>query len=44
MFGSDWPGPMVMDLGQNIEDFYGLPISEEAKRMILRETAFKLLG
>lgn len=43
MFGSDWPGPMVMDLGQNIEDFYGLPISEEAKRMILRETAARLL-
>jgi len=43
MFGSDWPGPMVMDLGRNIEDFYSLPISEEAKRMILRETAMRLL-
>ena len=42
MFGSDWPGPSVMDLGQNVEDFYGLPISEDAKRKILRETAEKL--
>ncbi len=39
MFGSDWPGPGVRDIGQNVEDFYALPISEEAKRKILRETA-----
>jgi predicted TIM-barrel fold metal-dependent hydrolase len=44
MFGSDWPGPMVLDLGRNVEDFYSLPISEEAKRKILRETALELLA
>ncbi len=44
MFGSDWPGPMVMDLGKNVEDFYALPLSEETKRKILRETALKLFG
>jgi len=44
MFGSDWPGPMVMDLGKNVEDFYALPLSEETKRKILRETAERLFG
>ncbi len=44
MFGSDWPGPMVMDLGKNIEDFYALPLAEDAKRKILRETALALFG
>ncbi|MGH2524529.1 MAG: amidohydrolase family protein, partial [Anaerolineales bacterium] len=44
MFGSDWPGPMVMDLGKNVEDFYGLPLSEETKRKVLRETALKLFS
>ena len=44
MFGSDWPGPAVMDLGKNVEDFYSLPLSEESKRQILRETALKLFG
>jgi predicted TIM-barrel fold metal-dependent hydrolase len=44
MFGSDWPGPMVMDLGKNVEDFYALPLSEETKRKVLRETAERLFG
>ncbi|MEK6574911.1 MAG: amidohydrolase family protein [Chloroflexota bacterium] len=44
MFGSDWPGPAVMDLGKNVEDFYSLPLSEGSKRQILRETALKLFG
>jgi len=39
IFGSDWPGPNVMDLGQNVEDFYALPLSAEAKRKILRDNA-----
>lgn len=42
MFGSDWPGPGVKDPGQNIEDLYALPLSEETKRKILRDTAEKL--
>jgi len=44
MFGSDWPGPMARDLDRNVEDFYALPISDEAKRKILRETAERLLA
>ncbi len=42
MFGSDWPGPVVKDIGANLEKFNALPISEEAKRKILRETALKV--
>jgi len=42
MFGSDWPGPDVKDPLRNIEDFYALPISEEAKLQILRGTAERL--
>ena len=49
MFGSAWPGPIakhpfgvVMDLGKNVEDFYALPLAEDVKRQILRETALKL--
>ena len=44
MFGSDWPGPMVMDMGKNVEDFYALPLAEDVKRKILRETALALYG
>ncbi len=44
VFGSDWPGPDVTDPLQNVEDFYALPISEAAKRMILRDTAARLFG
>jgi predicted TIM-barrel fold metal-dependent hydrolase len=44
MFGSDWPGPGAKDLGQNIEDFYGLPLSEESKRQILYNTAENLFS
>jgi predicted TIM-barrel fold metal-dependent hydrolase len=44
MFGSDWPGPGVPDPLQNIEDFYDLPLAEEAKRQILYETANRLFA
>jgi predicted TIM-barrel fold metal-dependent hydrolase len=44
MFGSDWPGPGVPDMAQNIEDFYSLPLSEDTKRQVLYETAAKLFG
>jgi hypothetical protein len=44
MFGSDWPGPIVKDIGANIAAFKMLPISDDAKRKILRETALKMFG
>jgi predicted TIM-barrel fold metal-dependent hydrolase len=44
MFGSDWPGPIVKDVGANLEKFRALPISEHAQRTILRETALRVFG
>jgi hypothetical protein len=39
LFGTDWPGPGVPDVAQNLRDFNSLPLREEAKRKILSETA-----
>ncbi|MDA4130602.1 MAG: amidohydrolase family protein [Thaumarchaeota archaeon] len=44
MFGSDWPGPDVRSIKSNIADILSLPLSGAAKRLILRETASKVLG
>jgi uncharacterized protein len=44
LFGSDWPGPGVKDVGANLEKFRALPLSAEIKRKILRDNAIKLLG
>ncbi len=44
MFGSDWPGPIVNDIGANIEKFKALPLAEDLKRKILRENALKIFG
>jgi predicted TIM-barrel fold metal-dependent hydrolase len=42
IFGTDWPGPMVLDVAQNVEDFYALPLSDEIKRKVLRDNAQRL--
>jgi predicted TIM-barrel fold metal-dependent hydrolase len=42
LFGTDWPGPGVPDMGGNLEQVKALPISEDAKRAILSENALKL--
>ncbi len=42
VFGSDWPGPGVEDIGRNLSDFRALPISDEAKRRILAENPERL--
>jgi predicted TIM-barrel fold metal-dependent hydrolase len=44
MFGSDWPGPIVKDIGENLAKFKALPLSEQAKNKILRETAMTIFG
>ena len=43
MFGSDWPGPGVKDVGANLEKFRALPLSDVVKRKILRDNALKVL-
>jgi predicted TIM-barrel fold metal-dependent hydrolase len=42
MFGSDWPGPGVRDIAENIQQFLSLDLSDEVKRMILRDNAIRI--
>jgi predicted TIM-barrel fold metal-dependent hydrolase len=42
LFGTDWPGPGVPDIKQNLEDFRALPLLESVKRQILTETALSI--
>jgi predicted TIM-barrel fold metal-dependent hydrolase len=42
LFGTDWPGPGVPDIGQNLREFRELPISEDAKSAILEKTSLRI--
>lgn len=42
LFGTDWPGPGVPDIGRNLAEFRALPLSENAKQAILSRTALKI--
>jgi len=42
VFGTDWPGPGVPDIKQNLDDFRALPLSQAAKEQILTKTALEL--
>jgi predicted TIM-barrel fold metal-dependent hydrolase len=42
LFGTDWPGPGVPDIKQNLEQFTSLPITAAAKKQILSSTALQL--
>ena len=42
MFGSDWPGPGVHDIHDNLDAIRALPISPQAKEHILGGTALKI--
>ena len=44
MFGSDWPGPGVQDIGENIRDFLSLSLPDEVKRKILRDNAVRVFN
>lgn len=44
LFGTDWPGPGVADIKQNLDDFRALPLSEEAKTRMLEGTAAEIWG
>ncbi len=37
LFGSDWPGPGVKGIGENLEQFRALGLTEDAQRRILEE-------
>jgi predicted TIM-barrel fold metal-dependent hydrolase len=42
LFGTDWPGPGVPDVKQNLDEFKALPLSEEMREQILSKTAASL--
>jgi predicted TIM-barrel fold metal-dependent hydrolase len=42
LFGTDWPGPGVADMKQNLEDFRALPLSKEMREQILGKTALSI--
>src|SRR6185369_2604865 len=44
LFGTDWPGPGVPDIKQNLDDFRGLSLSEAAKTQMLERTAELVWG
>ncbi|HLG20547.1 MAG TPA: amidohydrolase family protein [Bdellovibrionota bacterium] len=43
LYGTDWPGPGVPDMAENLAVFESLPLSEEAKQKMLVENARKVL-
>lgn len=42
LFGTDWPGPGVPEIRQNLEDFRRLPLSDATKQKILSTTALSI--
>jgi predicted TIM-barrel fold metal-dependent hydrolase len=42
LFGTDWPGPGVPDIKQNLDEFRALPLTPEVQRQILSKTALSL--
>ncbi len=42
VWGSDWPGPGPKSMGDNVDQFLQLPLSDAAKRRILHGTAAEL--
>jgi uncharacterized protein len=42
LFGTDWPGPGVKDIGANLDAFRALPIPADAQRRILEENPLKV--
>jgi predicted TIM-barrel fold metal-dependent hydrolase len=42
LFGTDWPGPGVPDIKQNLDAFRALPLSDEVKQQILSKTALEI--
>ena len=42
LFGSDWAGPGIRGIGQNLDDFRALPLSEAAQQRILSGTALEI--
>ncbi|MFN2383591.1 MAG: amidohydrolase family protein [Gemmatimonadota bacterium] len=44
LWGTDWPGPMVPGLKQNLEDFLALGLGADLERKLLQDNADRLFG
>ena len=42
LFGTDWPGPGVPDVKENLDEFRALPLSAESQQQILSKTALSI--
>lgn len=42
LFGTDWPGPGVPDIKQNLDDFRALSVSDAARTQMLEKTALSI--
>ena len=42
LFGTDWPGPGVPDIGKNLVEFRGLKLPADIEQQILSNTALDI--
>jgi uncharacterized protein len=42
LFGTDWPGPGVPDVGKNLQEFRTLPLSPDVQQRVLCGTALEI--
>jgi predicted TIM-barrel fold metal-dependent hydrolase len=44
LWGTDWPGPMVPGMRENVEEFLALELTEDVRRKLLQDNADRLFG
>jgi hypothetical protein len=44
LWGTDWPGPMVPGMRENLEEFLALELTEDVRRKLLQDNADRLFG
>jgi hypothetical protein len=44
LWGTDWPGPMVPGMRENLDDFLALDLGEDLQRKLLQDNADRLFG
>lgn len=44
LWGTDWPGPMVPGMRENLDDFLALDLDEDVERKLLQDNADRLFG
>lgn len=44
LWGTDWPGPMVPGLRENLDDFLALDVPDDVRRKILQDNPDRLFG